>query len=165
MKVFVQIGDISDDRFPGEELLDQRITFLRLLMENDKLLSRNLVIIYVLVSSAKEHPPHSSLHLLNIFILKIYWITRWKVANFRSFWFALLDCSCGKLVWIIDFHHFSLVDGLLHSLFAFFRLKLSFFCYHLFAWIPYITFVANIFSVVAFKLWLFPPTFRNCKFL
>lgn len=116
MKVFVQIGDISDDRFPGEELLDQRITFLRLLMENDKLLSRNLVIIYVLVSSAKEHPPHSSLHLLNIFILKIYWITRWKVANFRSFWFALLDCSRGKLVWIIDFHHFCLVDGLLHSL-------------------------------------------------
>lgn len=72
MKVFVQICDISDDRFLGEELLDQRIMFLRLLMENDRLLSKNLVIIYVLVSSAKEHPPHSSLHLLNIFIFKIY---------------------------------------------------------------------------------------------
>ena len=33
MKVFVQISDISDDRFPGEELLDQRIILLRLLME------------------------------------------------------------------------------------------------------------------------------------
>lgn len=53
MKVFAQRGDIAGDRFSEVELLDQRTVFLRLLMQNDKLLSRNVVPSYALVSSTR----------------------------------------------------------------------------------------------------------------
>lgn len=54
MKVFVQKCDTSGYRFSGVELLDQRIgMYLRLLIRNDKLLSRNFVPIYAPVSNTR----------------------------------------------------------------------------------------------------------------
>lgn len=58
-------------RVQGLELLGQRTgAFLWLLIQNDKLLSRNFIPMYGPGSSTRERPPHSILLILNIFILQ-----------------------------------------------------------------------------------------------
>lgn len=153
MKVFLQKCDISGYRFPGAELLDQRIEMFLGSWYRMTNCFPEILFHFMLWLAVQETAHLIPVSLFWIFALKKkikFQSERCLISVHFSLHF-LIAIIVNLFDRTVDLHNSSLVNDL-SILFAIFLLKLWFFCY-VFAWSLYITFVANIFPVVfAFKL-------------